>query len=80
MFTVPNLFGVTPVMLPSSERHNPLIERHHDPQLVTSLFVLFVFLTTLDDPIQFSDDFRWFPLLPVLPSVCLHAPGNLPVP
>ena len=44
MFTVPNLFGVTPVMLPSSERHNPLIERHHDPQLVTSLFVLFVFL------------------------------------
>jgi len=38
------------------------------------------FLTTLDDPIQFSNDFRWFPLLPVLPSACLHAPGNLPVP
>jgi len=33
-----------PVVLPSSERHNPLVERHHDPQLVTSLFVLFVFL------------------------------------
>jgi len=31
-------------MLPSSERQNPLVERHCDLQLVTSLFVPFVFL------------------------------------
>ena len=36
------------------------------------------FLTTLDDPIQSSDNFQWFLLLSALPSVCLHAPGNLP--
>ena len=35
------------------------------------------FLMTLDDPIQSSNDFRWFLLLPALPSACLHTPGNL---